>query len=78
MFEFDLFQCPIDMRKELSENLVVIGGTSQLAGFRHRLQSELKHLITKDTYKQLSGITAFKFHNPPAKPNYTGWLGGKL
>ena len=66
------------MRKELAENLVIIGGTSQLPGFRHRLKSELKSLLNKDHYKSLSAISSFKFHNAPAKENYVAWLGGKM
>jgi actin-related protein len=31
------------MRKELAENIVIIGGTSMLAGFHHRLRAEQKY-----------------------------------
>ena len=65
------------MRKELADNLVIIGGTSQLPGFRHRLKCELKSLLSRDRYKSLAAISSFKFHNPPAKENYVAWLGGK-
>ncbi|TKC52881.1 hypothetical protein EI555_003463, partial [Monodon monoceros] len=39
-----LTQCPVDARKQLAENLVVIGGTSMLPGFLHRLLAEIRYL----------------------------------
>ncbi|OQS05795.1 kinase [Thraustotheca clavata] len=35
-------KCPIDARKALIENIICIGGTSMLPGFRARLQHELQ------------------------------------
>ena len=70
-------KCPIDTRKVLSENLVVIGGTAMLPGFQHRLLAEIRHLVEKPKYSDLLATKSFRLHAPPAKPNCTAWLGGK-
>lgn len=66
------------MRKVLSENIVIIGGTSMLAGFHHRLRAELYDLLEKPKYKDSLAIKEFRFHQMPAKQNYAAWLGGKI
>ncbi|KAJ8288812.1 hypothetical protein COCON_G00014710 [Conger conger] len=73
-----LLKCPIDTRKALSENLVVIGGTAMLAGFQHRLLSEIRFLAEKPRYQQVLATRTFRLHSPPAKPNCTAWLGGAI
>lgn len=69
-------QCAVDLRKVLAENILLIGGTAMLPGFKHRLLLELKELVQSPKYKDRLAIRTFKFHNPPAKENYTAWLGG--
>uniref|UniRef100_A0A8C1M181 Actin related protein 10 n=1 Tax=Cyprinus carpio TaxID=7962 RepID=A0A8C1M181_CYPCA len=71
-------QCPIDTRKVLSENLVIIGGTSMLPGFLHRLLSEIRSLVEKPKYRDALATKSFRIHSPPAKPNCTAWLGGAI
>lgn len=71
-------QCPIDTRKVLSENLVVIGGTAMLPGFLHRLLAEIRLLVEKPKYSNVLASKNFRIHTPPAKPNCTAWLGGTL
>uniref|UniRef100_A0A8C5ATZ8 Actin related protein 10 n=1 Tax=Gadus morhua TaxID=8049 RepID=A0A8C5ATZ8_GADMO len=73
-----LVKCPIDTRKVLSENLVVIGGTAMLPGFQHRLLAEIRHLVEKPKYSDLLATKSFRLHAPPAKPNCTAWLGGAI
>jgi actin-related protein 10 len=68
----------MDTRKTLAENIVVTGGTAMLMGFKHRLMRELNDLAQTEKYKQELGSLTFKFHTPPAKDNYTAWLGGKF
>uniref|UniRef100_A0A8C1M382 Actin related protein 10 n=1 Tax=Cyprinus carpio TaxID=7962 RepID=A0A8C1M382_CYPCA len=70
--------CPIDTRKVLSENLVIIGGTSMLPGFLHRLLSEIRSLVEKPKYRDALATKSFRIHSPPAKPNCTAWLGGAI
>uniref|UniRef100_A0A8C2MTX6 Actin-related protein 10 n=1 Tax=Cricetulus griseus TaxID=10029 RepID=A0A8C2MTX6_CRIGR len=57
-----LLQCPIDTRKQLVEYLEVIGGTSMLPGFLHRLLAEIWYLVEKPKYKKTLG-------------NCVAWLG---
>ena len=49
-----------------------------LPGFLHRIQLELYNLMKQDRYKNKLAMKKFKFHQPPAKANYTAWLGGEL
>ena len=71
------YQCPIDVRKDLAENIVIMGGTSILPGFFSRLQKELYDQLNKPKYMDTLKLKVFKFHQPPSKENYTAWLGGK-
>uniref|UniRef100_A0A3Q3JVY4 Actin related protein 10 n=1 Tax=Monopterus albus TaxID=43700 RepID=A0A3Q3JVY4_MONAL len=73
-----LVKCPIDTRKVLSENLVVIGGTAMLPGFLHRLLAEIRLLVEKPKYSNVLASKSFRIHAPPAKPNCTAWLGGAI
>uniref|UniRef100_A0A672JKL2 Actin related protein 10 n=1 Tax=Salarias fasciatus TaxID=181472 RepID=A0A672JKL2_SALFA len=73
-----LVKCPIDTRKVLSENLVVIGGTAMLPGFLHRLLAEIRLLVEKPKYSKVLASKSFRIHAPPAKPNCTAWLGGAI
>uniref|UniRef100_A0A8B9U5I0 Actin-related protein 10 n=1 Tax=Anas zonorhyncha TaxID=75864 RepID=A0A8B9U5I0_9AVES len=70
--------CPIDTRKQLAENLVVIGGTAMLPGFLHRLMAEIRYLVEKPKYKEALATKTFRIHTPPAKPNCVAWLGGAI
>ncbi|TNM95109.1 hypothetical protein fugu_017868 [Takifugu bimaculatus] len=73
-----LVKCPIDARKVLSENLVVIGGTSMLPGFLHRLLAEIRLLVEQPKYSNVLASKSFRIHSLPAKPNCTAWLGGAI
>lgn len=73
-----IIKCPIDTRKELAENILLIGGTSSTMGIKQRLRDELRTLIKSNYYKERIYIDDVKFHNAPAKPNFTAWLGGSI
>lgn len=73
-----LVKCPIDTRKVLSENVVIIGGTAMLPGFLHRLLAEIRSLVEKPKYCDALATKSFRIHSPPAKPNCTAWLGGAI
>lgn len=76
-FNSSFFQCPIDTRRMLAENLVIIGGTASMLGLRHRLLAEIRTLAASEAFSKVVKISSFKIHNPPAKANYVAWLGGK-
>ncbi|CAO1442082.1 unnamed protein product [Diamesa serratosioi] len=73
-----ILKCPLDTRKELAENILLIGGTSSTAGIVARLKGELLKLINSDYYKDKLFIQNIKFHTAPSKPNFTAWLGGSI
>ncbi|XP_044728651.1 actin-related protein 10 [Chrysoperla carnea] len=73
-----ILQCPKDMRKELAENILLIGGTVMTTGFKARLREELLQQLESDRYKDKLFLKTFKFHSAPAKENYTAWLGGAI
>lgn len=74
-----LLKCPRDARKMLASNIIVVGGTSSLPGFKHRLFMDIKHLVTSDNnYKENLSIDVFKLHKPPCKENYVAWLGAAI
>ncbi len=72
--------CPIDLKKKFAENILLMGGTCMLAGFKNRLVNELNHLIddSSQEYSKKLAIRNFSFHVPPSQDNYTGWLGGAI
>lgn len=72
--------CPIDIRRVLTENIFVVGGSSIIIGLLPRLKEELQHLVTTDKeYKEkLYGDKTFKFHKSVGRPNIVNWLGGSL
>lgn len=73
-----LQKCPIDTRRMLAENLVIIGGTASMLGLRHRLLAEIRTLAASEAFSKVVKINSFKIHNPPAKANYVAWLGGAI
>ncbi|XP_014213455.1 actin-related protein 10 [Copidosoma floridanum] len=73
-----LIKCPVDTRKQLAENVLLIGGTTMAKGFASRLKTELLYLVNSELYSEKLKIRTFKFHTAPSKPNYTAWLGGAI
>ena len=65
------------MRTTLASNIVLTGGTAHLPGLQHRLMQELKHLVNSGRYTAQVQTWQFRLLQPPAKPNYVAWLGGK-
>ena len=66
------------MRVQLSENIVITGGTTMIPGFLRRVQEELQHLIREPRYTNLLALKQFRYHTPPSKANFTAWLGGGI
>lgn len=65
----------VDLRSKLAENILIVGGTTMIPGFKARLKEELQKQLKSDRYKSLC-IKTFKFHDAPSKENYAAWLGG--
>ena len=73
-----ILKCPLDTRKELAANILLIGGTASAPGITARLRAELLKLVTSEYYKDRLFIQDVKFHTAPSKPNFTAWLGGSI
>lgn len=73
-----ILSCSIDTRRELAENIIVVGGTGMATGFKSRLLNELKHLAKDPIYKSRLFINTFKMHIPLVKENIASWLGGSI
>ncbi|XP_046664022.1 actin-related protein 10 isoform X2 [Homalodisca vitripennis] len=73
-----ILKSAVDMRRPLAENIVLVGGSVMVPGFKARLLAELQLLLESPQYKDQLNINTFKFHNPPGKENYIAWLGGAL
>lgn len=74
-----ILQSPRDVRKLLASNIVIIGGTSMLPGFKHRIMKELKSLATSNRFKSSMHFDEFAFHNlTTCKENYAAWLGASI
>lgn len=73
-----ILKCPSDMRKDLLENIVVIGGTSMIMGLMSRLKAELLALLASDYYNDKIFLNTVKFHMVPGKNNFAAWLGGSI
>lgn len=65
--------CTLDMRKQLLENMVIVGGTSMIQGLKARLKQELIALLKTDVYKNQLHTETVKFHSVPAKENFAAW-----
>ena len=73
-----ILKCPIDCRKTLAENIVLVGGGVMMPGFESRLMAELKHLLQTDKYNRSLFIKKLAFKRPPVPANYCVWQGGAL
>ncbi|KOC62313.1 Actin-related protein 10 [Habropoda laboriosa] len=73
-----ILQCPIDVRRIMAQNILLIGGTVMTKGFASRLKSELLTLVKSNLYSEKLKIQTFMFHTAPSKPSYTAWLGGAI
>lgn len=72
-----VLMAPIDCRRSLAENILVIGGLANLPGLEHRLHEELKNV---DKYERFSRKIPdnFRFHKPLCQRNYVAWLGASM
>ncbi|KAK9694182.1 actin [Popillia japonica] len=68
----------VESRTLLAENIVLIGGTCMAPGFKARLKAELYRQLKNERYSKFKNIKTIKFHTPPAKENYTAWLGAAI
>ncbi|KAJ3109358.1 hypothetical protein HDU96_007246 [Phlyctochytrium bullatum] len=75
-----ILKCPIDIRTELCENIVLAGGTAMLPGFQARLMEHLVQLLENNPqYSRIKRLAAkVKFLKTVFMPNCLTWIGGSL
>lgn len=73
-----ILNSPIDCRKELAENIILIGGGVMSDGFASRLMSELKAVLKSDRYNNKLFLNKIGFRKPLMPANYCAWQGGAL
>lgn len=74
-----ILKCPLDCRRELASNIILVGGTSMTPGLKHRLYKEIKYLTTKSQrYHSIHFANDFRFHQLPCKEIYGSWLGASI
>ena len=73
-----LIAAPLDTRKELARNIIIIGGSASQLGLKARLFEELGHLMAQDHYKHKLKIEEFKLHVPLGKENFASWVGASI
>ena len=60
-------------------NLVIVGGTSMIPGFKARLVEEMRSLLaTSPKYKAALHLDEITAHRLPCKANYAAWTGASL
>lgn len=73
-----LMLCNREVRQDLADNIVVVGGTAMVMGLLPRLHAELLENHKKNPYAEKLLLSTFKIHNTIGKSNYTSWLGGSI
>ena len=74
-----VYNCPIDVRKELLNNIVLVGGTCHLPGFCHRLMSEIDHNLKHGSMvEKCANNQSIAIHKQPCKAVSTSWLGASI
>lgn len=72
-----ILMAPIDCRRSLAENILIVGGLANLPGLRHRLSEELKNIGKYERFKRKIP-DKFLFHKPCCPNNYVSWLGASM
>ena len=73
-----LIAAPLDTRRELASNLIVVGGTSMQLGFKSRLFQEIDNLMKEQRYSDKLKMTDFKMHIPLGQANHACWVGASI
>ncbi|SOV21075.1 actin-like protein,putative, putative [Plasmodium sp. DRC-Itaito] len=64
--------CPIDLRKQFFDNIILIGGVSNCINFSQRLKKELLHILKEKNYSENTNIHIKKFR----MSHISSYLGG--
>lgn len=72
-----ILMAPIDCRRSLAENILIIGGMANLPGLERRLYQELMNVDKYDRFRRKLP-DRFLFHRPICAKNYVTWLGASM
>jgi len=73
-----ILSTPIDCRRTLAENVVLIGGSVMAPGFENRLHEELSFLLNETHYQKKIKMTSIKIKRSPVPSIYSSWQGGAI
>lgn len=77
-----LAKAPVDLKRDLASNIVLIGGGFMLPGCKSRLADEIKSILENsndpDEFDKRLPFKKVAYHRPPALDNYTAWLGAAI
>lgn len=77
IFHLTDFKCPIDIRKELCQNMYLTGGLAMIPNLKTRLLDHLERAFKSDP--SLSPLSqSLNFLISSFKPNVTAWMGGSI
>jgi len=72
-----ILAAPIDCRRSLASNILIIGGTANMPGLEQRLHDELSNLDVHERFRR-KVPDEFLFHEPICSRNYVSWLGASI
>ncbi len=73
-----LLASPIDTRRELAANIIIVGGSTMQLGFKARVFQELDILMKEEHYKEKLKLSEFRLHVPLGQANYACWAGASI
>ncbi|TPX57082.1 hypothetical protein PhCBS80983_g04099 [Powellomyces hirtus] len=75
-----LLKCPTDIRTELAQSILLIGGTCMLPGFSQRLLQEIRATLEEaKTYQSIRKLAEMiQCRKSVFAPNCAAWIGGSL
>ena len=73
-----ILKCPIDLRREMMENIIVVGGMAAVKNFIPRLNTELYSTVQEAEFAEKFQHPSFKFVSTGTiPPNIVAWRGCK-
>ncbi|CAI5449874.1 unnamed protein product [Caenorhabditis angaria] len=71
-------KCPIDLRKSLLSNIILIGGVSTICGLKSRIKEELIEICQNAQKKYAEDVRFYQFSKLKNYPLFGAWLGASL
>ncbi|CAI2351196.1 unnamed protein product [Caenorhabditis sp. 36 PRJEB53466] len=71
-------KCPIDLRKKLFPNTLLVGGVATIPGLLKRLEQEIALIDEKNQTKLAEEVKFYRFADLKNSPLFIAWLGASL